>query len=60
MPTNSQVDIVLTPAGEALKGEIRAVRAELGCLLPVPAADIARLQVEIRSLTEGLLAAKPQ
>ena len=54
-----QVDIALTPAGEALKAEIRAMRAELGCLLPVPAADIARLQLEIRSLADGLIAAKP-
>lgn len=53
-----QVDIALTPAGEALKADIRAMRAELGCLLPVPTADIARLQVEIRSLADGLIAAQ--
>lgn len=54
-----QVDIALTPAGQALKTEVRVLRAELGCLLPLPVADIARLQVEIRSLAEGLIAAKP-
>ncbi|PJI40192.1 MarR family winged helix-turn-helix transcriptional regulator [Ferrovibrio sp.] len=55
-----QVDIFLTPAGQALKAEVRGVRAELGCLLPMPAADIARLQVEIRSLADGLIAAKDE
>lgn len=54
-----QVDIFLTPAGQALKADIRGVREALGCLLPMPAADIARLQVEIRSLADGLIAAKP-
>ncbi|MFN3399036.1 MAG: MarR family winged helix-turn-helix transcriptional regulator [Ferrovibrio sp.] len=54
-----QVDIALTPAGQALKADIRGVRAELGCLLPLPAADIARLRTELRGLADGLIAAKP-
>lgn len=55
-----QVDIFLTPAGEALKAEIRGVRAALGCLLPLPAADIARLRTELQGLADGLIAAKPE
>jgi DNA-binding MarR family transcriptional regulator len=54
-----QVDIYLTPAGEALKTAIRGVRAELGCLLPLPAADLARLRTELHGLADGLIAAKP-
>jgi DNA-binding MarR family transcriptional regulator len=53
-----QVDIVLTPAGQALKAEIRGLREELRCLLPLPAAEIARLRTEIRSLADGLIAAQ--
>jgi DNA-binding MarR family transcriptional regulator len=51
-----QVDIFLTRAGEALKADIRGVRAELGCLLPLPAADLARLRAELRGLADGLIA----
>jgi DNA-binding MarR family transcriptional regulator len=54
-----QVDIFLTPAGQAMKAEIRGVRAELGCLLPLPATDIGRLRTELRGLADGLIAAKP-
>jgi DNA-binding MarR family transcriptional regulator len=55
-----QVEIFLTAAGEALKAEIRGVRAELGCLLPLPGPDLARLRAELRELADGLIAAKPQ
>jgi len=55
-----QVEIFLTPAGEALKAGIRDMRAKLGCLLPLPAADLARLRTELRGLADGLIAAKPE
>lgn len=54
-----QVDICLTAAGQALKARIREVRAALGCLLPLPATDIARLRTELQGLADGLIAAKP-
>lgn len=55
-----QVAIYLTASGEALKADIRRVREELGCLLPLPAADIGRLQAEIRGLAAGLIEAQQE
>jgi len=55
-----QVAVSLTVDGRALKADIRQVRADLGCLLPLPPADLGRLRAELRGLADGLIAAQAE
>jgi len=51
-----QVAIQLTPKGLGLKPAIAAMHGQLGCLVPLKPAEIARLRAELRGLAEGLIA----
>lgn len=51
-----QVAIELTAKGRALKPAIATMHGQLGCLLPMKPAEIARLRTELRGLAEGLIA----
>jgi len=55
-----QVVVHLTAAGQALRTPVTEMYAGLTCLLPLDMADIGRLRAELRSLADGLIAAKDE